>query len=388
VTGALVLAVASLLAPANAAPPTWTLAHARTVLVTNDFGVTDASQADNPDYDLVFTRGRAAALRPLGSPRQGRWRRFAYAGSAHDELTDTDVQVSFVLTTTGRLAAFRGPPADTSQPAFPIRATFYYAWYPEAWTRDSIYPYTLFHPSLDFYSADDAHVIRQQIDAMRYAHLNAGIYSWWGANGYPPTDRRFWRYLAAARATPFRWAIYYEPEGYGNPTAGRIRSDLEYIRDVYASQPAYLKVDGRFVVFVYGGPDDTCAMVDRWREANATVGAYLVLKAFGGHAYLGCTPQPDAWHVYAPTLPEFALTPSAFEISPGFDETRAVTPALPRDLGRWQQDVADMVASGAPWQLVLTFNEWPEGSSVESASEWASPSGYGAYLDALHDGIP
>jgi hypothetical protein len=43
-----------------------------------------------------------------------------------------------------------------------------------------------------------------------------------------------------------------------------------------------------------------------------------------------------------------------------------------------------MVASGAPWQLVTTFNEWGEGTAVESAEEWASSSGYGDYLDALH----
>ena len=44
-----------------------------------------------------------------------------------------------------------------------------------------------------------------------------------------------------------------------------------------------------------------------------------------------------------------------------------------------------MVASGAPFQLVTTFNEWGEGTSVESATEWNSLSGYGAYLDALHN---
>jgi hypothetical protein len=48
-----------------------------------------------------------------------------------------------------------------------------------------------------------------------------------------------------------------------------------------------------------------------------------------------------------------------------------------------------MVASGAPWQLVTTFNEWGEGTSVESAVEWDTASGYGAYLDALHrNGLP
>ena len=52
------------------------------------------------------------------------------------------------------------PPADTSQPSFPIQAAFYYAWYPEAWFRDPVFPYSLFHPSLDYYSNADARVVR------------------------------------------------------------------------------------------------------------------------------------------------------------------------------------------------------------------------------------
>ena len=75
-------------------------------------------------------------------------------------------------------------------------------------------------------------------------------------------------------------------------------------------------------------------------------------------------------------------------ISPGFDEVRDGHAALPRDLAQWRQTITDMAASGAPWQLVISFNEWPEGTSVESAREWATPSGYGAYVDALHDELP
>ena len=226
--------------------------------------------------------------------------------------------------------------------------------------------------------------MRTHTDAMRYAHLNAGIYSWWGVDGYPPTDLRFWRYLAAARTTPFRWAIYYEREGYENPTVAKIHSDLEYIRDRYASQPAYLKVDGRFVVFVYGNREDNCDTAARWREAN-TVGAYIVLKAVDDYA--SCPAQPDAWHQYSAALPEYPLADS-FMISPGFDERSEAAPRLPRDPARWRDDVAAMVSSNARWQLVLTFNEWPEGTSVESAQEWATPSGHGSYLDALHDLLP
>ena len=213
---------------------------------------------------------------------------------------------------------FQGPAADTSQPSFPIRAAFYYAWYPEAWFRYPVIPYSRFRPSLDLYSDEDARTVRVHTDAMLYAHLDAGIYSWWGRDGYPPTDERFGRYLAAARTTPFRWAIYYEREGYANPSVETIRSDLEYIRDTYASKPAYLKVDGRFVVYVYGNSEDSCdATAARWRQAN-TVGAYVVLKAFAG--FRSCSAQPDAWHQYSAALPEYDLAPDAFMIAPGFDE--------------------------------------------------------------------
>jgi hypothetical protein len=75
-------------------------------------------------------------------------------------------------------------------------------------------------------------------------------------------------------------------------------------------------------------------------------------------------------------------------ISPGFDEAGSPAPRLARDPARWRDDVAAMVASGARWQLVLSFNEWAEGTSVESAAEWATPSGFGTYLDVLHEVLP
>ena len=355
-----------------ASPHAWSLERARHVLASKTFEVTDETQPDRPQYELTFSARAARSLR----------RGFVFAGRGHDELTDRDVDMAFTFRQPGRIVAFRGPAADGSQPSFPIRATFYYAWYPEAWFRSSVVPYSRFHPSLDFYGAADPSVVREQVDAMRYAHLDAAIYSWWGIDGYPPTDARFWRYLAVSRTTPFRWAIYYEREGYEDPSVSRIRADLAYIRDQYATTPAYLKVDGRFVVFVYGGAD-SCATAARWREANADIGAYLVLKAFGG--YRDCAAQPAAWHEYSGDRAEYALAPSAFMISPGFEEMQEPSARLARDPERWRQSITDMVASEAPWQLVISFNEWPEGTSVESAREWETPSGYGAYLDALHE---
>jgi hypothetical protein len=47
-----------------------------------------------------------------------------------------------------------------------------------------------------------------------------------------------------------------------------------------------------------------------------------------------------------------------------------------------------MLASKAPWQLVTTYNEWYESSSVESSTSWMTASGHGTYLDVLHNLIP
>jgi hypothetical protein len=335
------------------------------------YHVTDLSQADRPTYELTFPK-------PL---RKGT----VYAGSAHDDYTDRDIRVHLRLTRSGRIVNFRGPAADTTQPSFPIRAAFYYAWYPDEWWAGAFFPYSFFRPTLGYYSDVDAAVVQGHTRALLYAHLDAGIYSWWGFDGDPPTDLRFWRYLAAARTTPLRWALYYEREGYGDPSVAEIRADLERIRDTYAAKPAYLKVAGRFVVYVYGDPHDGCATAARWHEAN-TVGAYIVLKAFAG--FRDCADQPDAWHEYSAALPEYGLLPDSFMVAPGFDERGEASPRLPRDVGRWRQNVQDMLASNAEWQLVLTFNEWREGTSVESAREWATPSGYGAYLDVLHELLP
>jgi hypothetical protein len=364
--------------PTTSARSAWTLAHARSVLARGDYIVTDESQPDRPDYDLVFTRRQATSLHADG-------RRFVFAGRANDLFTASDVQVRFTFARPGRIEAFRGPSADTSQPSFPIRATFYYAWYPEAWTRGGVFPYSKLTPSLNFYDADDATIVRAHTAALLHGHLDTGIYSWWGPSGYPPTDTRFWRYLATARRTSLRWAIYYEREGYEDPSVTKIRADLEYVRDQYASKPAYLKVDGRFVVFVYANGDDSCATAARWAAAN-TVGAYVVLSGFGGWA--DCPWQPQAWHQYSADREEYTFAPSSYMISPGFDEASAPAPARVRSLDAWRQSIADMIASNAPWQLVISFNEWPEGTSVESGGDWESPSGFGSYLDALHDGIP
>jgi hypothetical protein len=122
-------------------------------------------------------------------------------------------------------------------------------------------------------------------------------------------------------------------------------------------------------------------MADRWTRANI-VGAYVVLKVFPGFAR--CASKPDGWHQYGPSVAVSDQPGYSYTVSPGFNKKGEMAPRLARSTSRFAADVQAMVRSRAPFQLVTTFNEWGEGTSVESAEEWKSASGYGTYLDILH----
>jgi len=280
------------------------------------------------------------------------------------------------------------PTATTSatpQPSFPITAAFYYPWYPETWTVNGAH--VSYHPTLGYYSTTDVATEQAQVRALQYAGMKAAISSWWGPGHYTDTRLKQLMQTTVAMGSSLKWAVYYENEGYGNPTVSQLASDLAAIRDTLATSSAYLRVGGKFVVFVYNADDTTCDVASRWKQANDQIGgaAYVDLKVFMG--YRTCASQPGSWHQYGPNAPADEQAGYSYSISPGFWRADASSPLLARDPARWKSNVAALAASSAPWKLVTTFNEWTEGTAVESAQEWGSASGYGTYLDALHGAL-
>ena len=252
-------------------------------------------------------------------------------------------------------------------------------------------PFTKYHPSLGLYDTSDLSVLTEQIRSMLYGHIEAGIASWWGQGS--ATDRRIPLLLQSAVGTGFQWTLYYEAAGNTapgetgspNPTVSQIRADLSYIAALYASNANYLHVSGKPVLFVFGNATDNCDTVTQWSQAN-TLGFYIDMKVFAGYA--SCPNQPGGWHQYDPAQSSDDQPGYSFSISPGFNKANESSPRLARNFGVFAADAQQMVASGAPWQLVTTFNEWGEGTAVESAQEWSSPSGEGSYLDILHEFAP
>lgn len=269
----------------------------------------------------------------------------------------------------GPTAAPAAVPVADVQPTWPITAAFYYGWgqsrsraTPLYGTDDSIYPA----------------VAKRHVATMRFMGMAAGVSSWWGAGS--PSDQRIPNQLRAADGTPFRWSLYYEPEGpqYADPSPAKIRADLAYVQSRYAADPSYLRIGGRPVIFVWAGPNDGCGMAARWQAAN-TLGFYVVLKRFAG--FTRCPYVPQSWHDYGPADRFLDNRPWSVSVSPGFSSVGEARPRLARDPAAWHLALRRMKASGARWQLVTTFNEWGEGTAVEAAAQWPSWTGRGRYAD-------
>jgi len=267
-----------------------------------------------------------------GRPGQGSLKRAAFAGAL----------LAVALT----LLLGAGTTASAA-----VRATFYHPWTVEDWSAAGpTASVTRYGPTLGEYTWDNTDALAQEVDWMRYANLDAAIADWGGPGS--PTDDAVPTLLSAGSGV--KWALYYRPEGTGDPSATQIESDLGYISDNYASDPAYLQLDGRPVVFVYSDPGDGCAMADRWQQAN-TLGFYVVLRAFPG--YSSCTSQPDGWHQNDPTVREAHLPGFSYEISPGYWPIDEATPRLARDPRGFNDAVLRMAHSGEPLQLVSSWND-------------------------------
>lgn len=285
-------------------------------------------------------------------------------------------------------AADSPPPTTPTSIPLPARGTFYYPWFGEAWSQRGFDPATHYTPTLGYYST--LGVLDRHVAAMRYGQFDFAVSSWWGQGS--KEDARLQPLLTAAHGTGLRVAPYYEAEGAAigtvpgspNPAAGQITADLNYVATHYTRDPNYLWIAGRPAIFAYGDGSDTCATATRWAKANAAAAThfYVVLKVFPGYAT--CADQPANWHQYGPATATDGQGPHSYTISPGFWHFAETAPRLARDAARWQDEVTAMNCSGAGLRLVTTFNEWGEGTSVESAAQWSSASGQGTYLDELH----
>ncbi|MDH3499866.1 MAG: glycoside hydrolase family 99-like domain-containing protein [Acidimicrobiia bacterium] len=337
------------------------------VPTSDDFFIDDTGSTHEANINLIaangITVGCAASVYCPGDPVR------------------RDQMASFLARATGLVDPVEPPvPGEWPQPAAPIVAAFFYPWFPEAWDQGASTEFTNYTPSLGFYASDDTATVDAQLELAKEAGIEAFIASWWGQGHHtddhllPIMDRTV---NVASPYQDMRWSIYYEEEGQSDPSAAQIAADLEYMNDRFFSHDAFLRVEGAPVIFVWADGSDAAGMAARWAEAKALFGKplHVVLKVFSG--YEGVANQPDSWHQYGPAVAYDEQLPHSATVSPGF-WLYGDTVRLARDPARFTADVERMAASGAFWQLITTWNEWGEGTSIEPAAEFGND-----YLDAV-----
>ena len=217
--------------------------------------------------------------------------------------------------------------------------------------------------------------VRADLATLAWARAD-GVLVHWSGRG-TASDRRLGALLAGiiSSRTQIRAAALIKS------VTGSARARMRSLARSRASSAGYLRIGSKPVVFVALRPvRRSCAQVRRWRAAAK--GWWLAMAAFPG--YKRCHSSADAWLRDTPVT-RTARVDGSFLIRPGYWPSRVRRPVVPRSIAAWRGSIQTMVASHEPLQLIDSLNDWAHGSAVEPSPAWPSASGFGIYLDALHD---
>lgn len=256
------------------------------------------------------------------------------------------------------------------------------------------------HPNVPeggLYDSLDPAVVRRQVSQARAAGITGFITSWWGEDHV--TDQALTALLAQA-GDGFSITAYLEDAG-GAPEA--LAARLRSLHDRFAGHPAWLRLDGRPVLFVFDRVIQQLGLPG-WRAARA---AYAAARP-DGFLFVGPANDLDemaarrevfdALHVYSMTFvtdgwppvltpllarrwyarrveAQRGLAVSTATVLPGFDDRRlddrtGRRPVTPRRDGRTYRDLWRAARAAEPdWVLIVSWNEWFEASEIEPSVE-------------------
>lgn len=297
------------------------------------------------------------------------------------------------------LAAAAPAPRPTTLGNERLVLAFYYSWFDENTWRASKVP----DFPVSLYASRDRAVMGRHIDEAKGAGIDAFVVSWYGPrteNNQTETNFRVMLDEAAARG--FRLAVDFETAG---PFFGGTQDVIAALRTLlatHANHPAYLRVDGRPVIFF-------------WRQQRFNVGTWQAIRdqvdpehraiwvaegvdiqfqqAFDGHHLYSVAWSADPgsqlvkWgQRVRQASQKWGRKLWVATVMPGYNDTRTGRRDAfirPRDDGAYYARTwSGALASGADWVIITSWNEWPEGTYIEPSQAYG-----GRYLDLTRDWV-
>jgi glycoprotein endo-alpha-1,2-mannosidase len=233
------------------------------------------------------------------------------------------------------------------------------------------------------------------------AGITGFIASWWGQGSFE--DRGLPLLLDAAGKHGLTVSAYYEKvagEGTATRKAAAV-ADLDYVLKQYASHTAWMRAEGKPVLFVYGralhqlSPAEWQDVIVQVRHNNPG-GVTLVadgfdpkyVSVFDGASTYNITGQTQ--HKSPPQIREWAHAAypkmvaaagpgkiSTLTVIPGYDDSKLGRPPPRPVTQRWGGETyrvlwQEAVAASPDYVLITSWNEWHEGSEIEPSVEYGS----------------
>jgi len=285
---------------------------------------------------------------------------------------------------------------------------FYYTWYgrPENQGRwlhwSDVKPdehdiaSSTHYPAKGAYDSHDPEIINYHIDLAKRNGVDAFICTWWGQGRFD--DHAFGKVLDIGEKHNFEATIYWETApGKDEAKIAQAVNDLMYVLQKYAHHKAFLRLDGKPVIFVYGRVMEQVS-ISEWQEIiTRTRQKYdkdfiLIADGYqegyarifdGVHTYNICGwvqgKSPEA--LYELSGKSFSRSVqlakkygkiSCITIIPGYDDTKIRKPGINAERmdGETYRILWEQAIKADPdWILITSWNEWHEGSEIEPSWE-------------------